>query len=256
MQSYNNMSIDELNSLQQHLENIKTNKRRGSNQILPVNMTNLSLRDPSFNQQIIQQSQSPQSVQTIQSIQTIQPVSPVQYNQDYAFNAPLNKPAKAPVNYCINTTDIAQNKNVDIRDTAVPIFGSTGLSRLKKTDNNYYNRYEHSAHDLTNQQEFGMLSRDLHLGPYGGNAQVSKMMGLNDRQFAEQYPNGTKNVGVETPMIYGETSRWPKQSGLSMIEKDRFDPLFFDPQDTRHIIRPDGYPQAGINTRLDRLEYV
>lgn len=162
---------------------------------------------------------------------------------------------KLPLKYCINNTDIAQrrlNDEINMRETAVPIFGNTGLTRLKKTENNYYNPYEYGS----KQQEFGTLMRDMHLGPYGVNTELVDLIGIDNKQYAEIFPNNTKNVNVETAIKYGETSRWPKQSGISMVEQDRFENLIWDPQDTRHIIRPDGYPQAGINTRLDRMEYI
>jgi hypothetical protein len=219
--SYENMSIDEISNLQQHLDMIKAKKL-----------------------QII--------------------------NNRPGNHGNPNNMGQQPKAYCINKSDIVQNPSTlsydqvermnEFRSSATPIYGSDnrlsgaqGLSRLKKTENNYYNPYEHSGH---NQQEFGTLARDMHLGPYGVKAPTMKMMGLNDRHFADRFPNNTKNVSIETPLTFGETSRFPKQSGLSMIEQDRFNPLYWDPQDTRHIIRPDGYPQAGINTRLDRIEYA
>ena len=180
---------------------------------------------------------------------------------------------REPIAYCINLADkdIQRNQNpvqgllpsagmynlqenINIRELSTPIFNApvpTNLGKKKTNNLDYYNPYEYSG----KQQEFGMLERDIHLGPYGINEDLLDYMGIDAQEYIERFPNGIRNVNVESAMKYGEISRNPKQSGLSMVELNRFNFLPWDPQDYRHIIRPDGYPQAGINTRLDKLEY-
>jgi hypothetical protein len=61
---------------------------------------------------------------------------------------------------------------------------------------------------------------------------------------------GSGNIELETDILYGTSTRVPKQSGLGTVSVNRFENLFWDPQDPNHIVAD--LPRGGVDTRNDK----
>ncbi len=133
----------------------------------------------------------------------------------------------------------------------------------KKTNNVFHNPYSYGSP----QNEFGMITQNRNIG-IGGTlpnldlVEQDRVMRLGTNSCvsvsnpnANPNPMGIRNVALESPLITGENSRInPKQSGISMIELNRFEQLPWNPQEVAHIVFKNGMPRGGISTRIDKLE--
>ena len=116
----------------------------------------------------------------------------------------------------------------------------------------YCNPYEYGS----KQESFNTFRPDLNGsvmdGNFINNSRMAQGMNVNAYDFAERFPGQTKNVNVESPLIYGASTKTKGARRVMEELPDKFEQLYFDPQDSRHIVWPDYMPpRGGYGTRLD-----
>ena len=89
-------------------------------------------------------------------------------------------------------------------------------------------------------------------------------MYINQSTLNEKYPGKVRNIGVESYLIHQKIENYPEHTGSAsmlrnekqkkIVEKEinRFTPLPYNPQDTRHIVWSDNMPRGGYSTRNDK----
>lgn len=126
-----------------------------------------------------------------------------------------------------------------------------GFPNIQNRDR-FYNPYSYGAEQYYTE-------------PYGQrdfpNPTILRCAGMSSDHGKEQYndynhrfPAEIRNVDVESTLIQREPTHYPGQRKLTETEINRFWLLPYDPQDTKHIIMPNGEQLIGRPTRTDRLQ--
>ena len=255
----NNLSIHEITDLQNYLEQLKLNRLRQYQEQPPNKSCYGSCR--------VDQDREIQNIfhrQALTGAPT--PTTPgLPLTRQYGIDELNNRELPVPVHNLPSQTkqgkrtDYYQNSQMNQNSQAyqnpqVYQQANQNPQTYQNAPNQgiqmFTNKYDHGAP----QQEFGMITRGQHIGPYELDNPMMQRMGMNEEQFYGQIPNGIRNIDVESNLRNKEIARQPRQSGLAQVEVNRFENLPWDPQDTRHIVFEDNMPRGGLSTRVDRFD--
>jgi len=114
----------------------------------------------------------------------------------------------------------------------------------------YYNPYEYGSR----QAPLEARNLEQYSNEWESNYDALDDLGVSARQYMERFPGETKNVNIETPLIYGQMTKQRGNRRIMENPVDRFDFLYFNPQDPRHLTWND-MPRGGFSTRLDENDY-
>ena len=236
-ESYNpidSLTPEEINYLQTYLESKKKNMQRDPQS----NVSQNSIDSPSSKNMPTSIYNQPRRVDRLGQDREIQ--------QMHLKKFQTNKPILYR-NSRINELDPIDS------DIPVPLERGSMSTRIgKKIDNNYVNPYEYGGR----QNNLGPQMLTTYMGPHCTTENLINSMGISEQDYYQQFPNGIRNLDVESPLIQGEYTHYPGQKEITMIEQNRFNLLPFDPQDTKHIIWNDNMPRNGYPTREDRMEIM
>lgn len=218
LNAINQLNPDEISHIQEYLEQIKMEK---INKLKSQNNNNFS------SQRDVNRSWSPDSVHSYSAIR-----NPVQHgphiNNSLQENILNNGNNYASREYVDRSWASQENHN----DRNGP------FTRIGKKSDDYHNPYEYGSR----QNMLPSAQQTAYTGPYS-----------NDNN-TDQFPGHIRNVNAESTLMQQETTHLPGQRRIMETERNRFELLPFDPQDTKHIVWKDNMPRGGYSSRNERLE--